>query len=151
MAQMEWLMVQNLPGWKFTQADSAQFEERNKEPNKTRLWRSSIGLNCSLWHFLGCGGFDLCRVWSIDNHKIREARKVLSQAGEFLKNMFQEWQMVKIGGIASKLWHPMMWKMDTGSQNDENFINFLPKFESSSSLFSLVWPITLLSMNLVVV
>jgi hypothetical protein len=72
----------------------------------------------------------------------------------YLKNMFQEWQMVKIGGIASKLWHPMMWKMDTGSQNDENlndFINLLPKLESSSSLFSLVWPITLLSMNLVVV
>jgi hypothetical protein len=80
--------------------------------------------------------FDLCRVWSSDNHKIREARKELSRAGEYLKNMFQEWQMVKIGGIASKLWHPMTWKMDTGSQNDENlndFTNLLPKLESSSS------------------
>jgi hypothetical protein len=32
-----------------------------------------------------------------------------------------------------------------------DFINLLPKLESSSSLFSLIWPITLLSMNLVVV
>jgi hypothetical protein len=35
----------------------------------------------------------------------------------------------------------MMRKMDTGSENDENlndFINLLPKLESSSSLFSLI-------------
>jgi len=109
-------------------------KRESKEPNKTSLWRSSIGPNCSLWHFLGCGGFDLCRVWSIDNHKIREARKALSQSGEYLKNMFQEWQMVKIGGIASKLWQPMMWKMDTGSQNDENLNDFIKSFAKTWEL-----------------
>ncbi len=61
---------------------------------------------------------------------------MLSQSGEYLKNMFQEWQMVKIGRIA-KLWHPMMWKMDTGSQSDENLNDFIKSFAKTWELLTL--------------
>jgi hypothetical protein len=58
--------------------------EKIKSPIRPACEEVPLDLTVHSDIFLVVVVFDLCRVWSSDNHKIREARKV------YLKNMFQE-------------------------------------------------------------